>query len=68
MNPGLVYDLYTRVGGDNDPAVANMTTQSTVIIYSGNVIIDNAWLWRADHDISANGLVDYHENYVSNGI
>ena len=26
MNPGLAYDLFTRVGGDNDPAKVNMTT------------------------------------------
>jgi hypothetical protein len=26
MNPGLAYDLFTRVGGDNDPSVKNMTT------------------------------------------
>jgi len=25
-NPGLAYDLFTRVGGDNDPAKVNMTT------------------------------------------
>lgn len=59
MNPSLIYDLFTRVGGDNDPAVANMTTTSMVIIWNGNVIIDNAWLWRADHDVSASGLVDF---------
>ena len=27
-----------------------MTAQAMVEINSGNVIIDNAWLWRADHD------------------
>jgi hypothetical protein len=25
-NPGLAFDLFTRVGGDNDPTVQNMTT------------------------------------------
>jgi len=28
MNPGYAHDLFTRVGGDNDPKVANMTTHS----------------------------------------
>jgi len=68
MNPGLAYDLFTRVGGDNDPAEKNMTCHSQVILYSGNVIIDNSWLWRADHDVSSDGLVHFGENYVENGI
>jgi len=38
------------------------------VIWNGNVILDNAWLWRADHDVSSNGLVDYGPNYVENGI
>lgn len=38
------------------------------MIWNGNVIIDNAWLWRADHDVSSDGLVHYGENYVENGI
>jgi len=37
-----------------------------VEINSGNVIIDNAWLWRADHDIK--GLTYFGENYVENGL
>ena len=47
-----------------------MTTVSQVIIWNGNVILDNAWLWRADHDIreGGKGHVAYMENFVENGI
>eukprot|EP00351_Strombidinopsis_sp_SopsisLIS2011_P000243 CAMPEP_0116884062 /NCGR_PEP_ID=MMETSP0463-20121206/16781_1 /TAXON_ID=181622 /ORGANISM="Strombidinopsis sp, Strain SopsisLIS2011" /LENGTH=116 /DNA_ID=CAMNT_0004539845 /DNA_START=1197 /DNA_END=1547 /DNA_ORIENTATION=- len=37
-----------------------------VEINSGNVIVDDAWLWRADHDVG--GSVKYNRNPVSNGI
>jgi len=37
-----------------------------VTINSGNVIIDNAWLWRADHDVA--GITHYGNNYVENGL
>ena len=45
----VMSDVYTRVGGPNDPAVVNMTADTMVEILSNEVIIDNAWLWRADH-------------------
>jgi len=37
-----------------------------VVINSGHVIIDNAWLWRADHSVS--GLVRNGDNFVESGI
>lgn len=37
-----------------------------VVISSGNVIIDNAWLWRADH--SVNGIVADSMNPVEAGL
>lgn len=37
-----------------------------VTINSGNVIIDNTWLWRAYHDI--NGVVYNKSNPVSTGL
>jgi len=37
-----------------------------VTINSGNVVIDNTWLWRADHDIT--GDVVNSNNPVSHGI
>jgi hypothetical protein len=47
-NPGILYDVFARVGGpDHDPVSAG----TMIRINSGNVITDNVWLWRADHDI-----------------
>mmetsp|Transcript_23336 Transcript_23336/g.34447 ORF Transcript_23336/g.34447 Transcript_23336/m.34447 type:complete len:680 (+) Transcript_23336:89-2128(+) len=46
-NPGLISDVFTRVGGSNlDRAVS---TDIMVRVHSGNVVGDNLWLWRADH-------------------
>jgi hypothetical protein len=64
--PGFLYDAFARVGGTNDPSVAQMQTSSMLLINSGNVVIDNAWLWRADHDIT--GLVKNSQNPVQHGL
>jgi len=37
-----------------------------ILINSGNVVYDNSWLWRADHDIG--GAVKNSMNPVKNGI
>eukprot|EP00536_Pseudo-nitzschia_multiseries_P006451 jgi/Psemu1/193123/e_gw1.136.37.1 len=47
-NPGLLSDLFTRVGGANLNR-ADVKTDVMVRIFSGNVVGDNLWLWRADH-------------------
>lgn len=47
-NPGALHDVFARVGGpDHDPVSAGIMVR----INSGNVITDNVWLWRADHDV-----------------
>jgi hypothetical protein len=43
-NPTILYDVFARVGG----AVAGKVT-TAMIINSNDVIVDNTWLWRADH-------------------
>lgn len=48
-NPGLVADVYARVGGTN--ATGDMKTTNMFQINSGNMVIDNTWLWRADHGV-----------------
>lgn len=63
-NPGVVSDVYARVGGTN--ATGDVKTNSMMKIDSSNVIIDNAWLWRADHDVG--GLVYNSRNPVENGL
>lgn len=50
-NPGILSDCFTRVGGPNN-SVTNPVSSTTMIeINSGNVVCDNIWAWRADHDI-----------------
>lgn len=66
QNPGFLYDCFARVGGTNDPSVQQMTVDTMVQIAQGNVVIDNAWLWRADHDIT--GEVYNSDNPVYNGL
>jgi hypothetical protein len=63
-NPVVVSDIYARVGGTN--LEGNVSADTMVNIDSGNVLVDNAWLWRADHD--AQGLVYAGRNPVKNGI
>lgn len=46
-NPGLLSDIFTRVGGSN--LERSVKTDVMVRIFSSNVVGDNLWLWRADH-------------------
>jgi hypothetical protein len=47
-SPGVMHDVFARVGG---PDYEEVKTELMVQVNSGNVIIDNVWLWRADHDV-----------------
>ncbi len=49
--PGILQDCFGRVGGPNDPSVYQVMTERMVQINSGNVILDDLWLWRADHHV-----------------
>jgi len=65
-NPGVLTDIFCRVGGDLDREVS---TDIMVRIHQGNVIGDKLWLWRADHVKLADGELpnfpdknlDYHQ-------
>jgi len=46
-NPGAIHDLYCFVGGRS--VDRNVGVETMVKIFSGNVVGDNLWLWRADH-------------------
>lgn len=46
-NPGVLTDIFARVGGSN--LDRKVSTDTMVRIHSGNVVGDNLWLWRADH-------------------
>ena len=57
--PTVLYDLHCRVGGADVGTAANCVT-----IDSNDVIVDNTWLWRADHGAGA----DWNTNKSKNGI
>ena len=50
--PGVLSDVFGRVGGPNDSTKSQVTTQRMIQINSAKVIIDHTWLWRADHDVA----------------
>ncbi len=58
-SPTALYDLCCRVGG-----AAAGTTSACIRIDSRNVVVDNAWLWRADHGAGA----DWNSNPCPNGL
>jgi hypothetical protein len=70
-DPTLLSDVFFRIGG----AGAARATQS-LVINSNNVIVDDAWLWRADHgdgvgwttNTAANGLVVNGNNVTAYGL
>lgn len=53
QNPGLLSDIFTRVGGAN--LDRSVSTDIMVRVHSGHVVGDNLWLWRADHVKLADG-------------
>lgn len=66
QNPGVASDVFARVGGRNNPYHGQTSADSMIEINSGNVIVDNTWLWRADHDVA--GSVKNSMNPVTSGI
>jgi hypothetical protein len=60
-NPTALFDLSCRVGG----AVAG-STQNCFTINSNNVILDNIWIWRADH--GNDNTVGWTTNPAENGL
>jgi hypothetical protein len=57
---GFLYDCYTRVGGHTHSKESQVAADLMVQINSANIVCDNLWLWRADHDIG--GLVENGDN------
>lgn len=50
----------------NDNTKSQVYADTMLLVQSGNVIIDNVWLWRADHD--EGGLVKNGNNPCKHGI
>jgi hypothetical protein len=61
--PIALHDLSCRVGG---AAVAS--AQNCFTINANNVILDNVWLWRADHGPQDNLFVAWDKNPSQNGL
>ena len=59
LSPTALFDISCRVGG----AAAGLTA-SCVTVNSNDVLIDNAWLWRADHGTG----VGWGVNRAQNGL
>ena len=62
-NPTALFDISCRVGG----ATPTATTQNCITINSHNVLLDNVWLWRADHG-NAPGWTGWDINPSDNGL
>jgi len=63
LDLSILQDVFARVGG---PDTDEVKTKSMIQINSSNVIIDDTWLWRADHDVG--GLVANGRNPVATGL
>ena len=71
-NPTALFDISCRVGG----AAPTAETTSCIVINSKNVIIDNAWIWRADHgdptgwtiNPATNGIIVNSDNVTAYGL
>jgi len=61
-NPTLLSDVFFRVGGSVQ-GTANVSLQ----INSNDVIGDDFWVWRADHD-NGTGTVGWTVNKAANGV
>eukprot|EP00457_Paulinella_chromatophora_P003605 gb/GEZN01003613.1/.p1 GENE.gb/GEZN01003613.1/~~gb/GEZN01003613.1/.p1 ORF type:complete len:661 (-),score=49.11 gb/GEZN01003613.1/:152-2110(-) len=66
QNSSFMYDIFARVGGSTSSSKKSMTVDYMVLVSSGHVVIDNSWLWRADHDVA--GPVRDARNPVLSGL
>lgn len=59
-NPCVLQDVICRVGGTGHLG----TTGSCIVVNSNNTIIDQTWIWRADHGDNTG----WYENTANNGL
>jgi hypothetical protein len=55
QNPGMLHDVFFRVGG---PVLSGVAADVMLEINSGNVLGDDLWLWRGDHGPGGESVVD----------
>lgn len=63
-NPTVLHDVFARVGGPTETATAD----AMVTVKQKYVIIDNMWLWRADHTDSVSKGLGYDKAVVNDGL
>jgi hypothetical protein len=62
-DPSSMHDVFVRIGG-----AGVGRARRSVVINSGDVIVDNTWLWRADHGSGVGWTVNtVDEGLVVNG-
>ncbi len=59
-NPCVLQDVICRVGGTGTEG----TTEQCIVVNSNNTIIDQTWIWRADHG----DHVGWNENTADSGL
>eukprot|EP00756_Hemistasia_phaeocysticola_P042940 Hpha_TRINITY_DN16998_c0_g1::TRINITY_DN16998_c0_g1_i1::g.56244::m.56244 len=64
--PGVLSDVFARVGGPDGAGSSKVGVEVMWKLQSGHVVIDNTWLWRADH--TAMGVPTTATNSVKNGV
>eukprot|EP00035_Acanthoeca_spectabilis_P037120 m.43599 g.43599 ORF g.43599 m.43599 type:complete len:593 (+) comp8450_c0_seq1:23-1801(+) len=64
--PGVISDVFARVGGPDGTAGSPVGADTMFHIRSGHVIIDDTWLWRADH--AEGGAVAPSTNRCAHGL
>ncbi|RZS91471.1 F5/8 type C domain-containing protein [Motilibacter rhizosphaerae] len=70
-NPTSIQDVFFRIGGAGPGSATN-----SLVVNSGNVIIDHIWAWRADHGAgvgwttnpAANGLTVNGNDVIATGL
>jgi len=65
---GFLYDIFCRIGGDRDASMPEVRTNKMILINSSNVVGDNLWLWRADHEVPDNVGVTDSRNKAFNAL
>jgi len=71
MLSGVVSDLFARVGSFKYQGCTNVSVESMMEINSDDVVVDNAWLWHADHDDCSDpelGAVQSDSCYSAHGL
>jgi len=63
-NPTAIFDVSCRVGG----AAPSAQATSCIVINSNNVILDNIWLWRADHSPAGTNWTGWTVNPCQYGL